>query len=248
MSLIEQVFLRIFLVLMIAGAIIVFRIILMLIQNGWNALVNRGKPKNKPQVQAKQPAKPPVTPVRQPPQPPVLPNQTAKPPVVPEPATIPEPAAVVTPRKPQEYKGTIPLDPDNTGIGGSWQGGAPAQYQAPIVKYTLRCLSGPYAGREMVLQPNTEIIMGRNPGCTIQFPPQTPGVSGIHCKLSVHQMDMPGKSVATAYLTDNNSTYGTFLGNGQRLVPGTPQAVADGTTFFLGSSTGPGFRVIRTEQ
>ena len=56
----------------------------------------------------------------------------------------------------------------------------------------------------------------------------TPGVSGRHCQVSFEQ----GQFV----LTDLNSTYGTFLSNGQRVAPNSPVTLPPKSSFYLGEA------------
>jgi len=237
MSLGEQIFMRIVVILFLSLVIFGFRVFVALIKKGWNALVNPGgKTQPKPQVQAKQPSKPPVTPV-QPPKPPVTPGQPPKPPVTPvQPPVTPvqPPVSLVTPQpqsyqppvqqKVQEYSGTIPLD-----LGGA---NFPQTPKSVNTGYYLLCVRGPLQGKRFEIGANGCTI-GRNPGNSISFPPQTPGVSGNHCRLAA----VNGQIL----LIDNNSTYGTYSGFGQKLNPGTPRPLQVGEAFFLGSPNGPGF-------
>lgn len=228
MDLGERLLMRIVVAVIVVGIVYVFRLIKKLLKFGWQSLKGSGNDANRiPQT----PVKPPVVP-------PAEIDQTAR-----------NPAEDRKPQKPQEYKGTIPLGDGSTSLGiPEEQKSSDYQpYIPPVIQYTLQCLSGPYAGRQMALKPNVKYTLGRNAGCTIQFPAQTPGVSGQHCTLEVEQTDMPGKSTVSVYLTDHNSTYGTYLGNGQRLVPGNREFLPDGTVFVLGSSTGPRFQIIKTE-
>ena len=140
-------------------------------------------------------------------------------------------------QKPQEYTGTIPLGDDD--------GGIPATEPVKQISYTLRSISGPFAGREMTLQPNREYTIGRNPGCTIRFPDQTPGISSSHCTLEYIRTEVTGGgSYQILYLTDS-STYGTYLEGGRRVPSGTRVDISEGAAFRLGTPTGPGFTIVK---
>ena len=56
----------------------------------------------------------------------------------------------------------------------------------------------------------------------------TPGVSSRHCQ--VHYDERDGVFV----VTDLNSTYGTFLANGQRISPNTPVKLPPKSSIYLG--------------
>lgn len=116
--------------------------------------------------------------------------------------------------------------------------GAPAQaaggYAAPapapvphVGAAAIVGVSGNFKGSTFVI--NSGLVVGRNPQkCSVCFPVDTKGVSGVHCEIR-----MNGASIV---LMDCGSSNGTFLGNGQRLQPNVPVAVANGTYFYLGSS------------
>lgn len=79
------------------------------------------------------------------------------------------------------------------------------------------------------LPPHGQLLIGRNPSdCNLVFPNNTPGVSGRHCSLS---WDSPSASFV---LTDLQSTYGTYLENGQKLAPGVSCHLRPGERFYLG--------------
>ena len=95
-------------------------------------------------------------------------------------------------------------------------------------KAVVRSLSPQHNGAGFPLN-GRQIIIGRNKAsCTVVFGEKTPGVSSRHCSLSYD------KSSGDFILTDLNSTYGTFLANGQKLVPQTPYHLHSGEQFYLG--------------
>lgn len=231
MSLGEQIVMRIAIILLLTAIIYGFRLMIALLKKGWNSLTNPG---GKAQTKAEAAQRPKAV---QPPKPPVIPNQPVTPPVIPSQPPVNSQRQPISsqpaPGKPQQYKGTVPLDP-----GNGFSGGFGFQQTPVSVNYCVQGVNGPFAGRRMMI-PSGGCTVGRNHGCTIQFPPQTPGVSGNHCKVDLVQMS--GIPATNIYLMDNNSTYGTYLENGQRLAPGMRHPLRAGEKFFLGSPSGPGF-------
>lgn len=69
------------------------------------------------------------------------------------------------------------------------------------------------------------VMIGRNSACGLRFPKDAPGVSASHCTV---QWD------GECFLVmDLNSTYGTFLMNGQKMTPNVPYRLRPGDRFFL---------------
>ncbi len=90
----------------------------------------------------------------------------------------------------------------------------------------LQGVKGVFAGRRFRL--DHEIHMGRNQKqCHIAYPPDTKGISGLHCSISVKE--------GRAFITDQNSTYGTTV-NGKKLISGQSCPLAVGDRICLGSS------------
>ena len=82
------------------------------------------------------------------------------------------------------------------------------------------------------------IIIGRDPqSCTVVFSKNTPGISGRHCEV------MWDGGTGDFILTDLNSTYGTFLSNGQKLEPNATYRLKPGESFYLAE----GANTIRVE-
>lgn len=94
-------------------------------------------------------------------------------------------------------------------------------------------LSGPLKGRVFPI-PRNGLTVGRSGSCDISFPPDTRGVSGNHCRLT---LDPQGRVL----LTDSRSTYGTYLGDGRRLPPYESIPLHNGQTFLLAGLDGPAF-------
>lgn len=90
---------------------------------------------------------------------------------------------------------------------------------------TLICEKGILAGRTFTV--GSGVIIGRNPEkCSVCFPLDTKGISGVHCEI---------RKTANGYeIIDRGSSYGTTLGNGQKLSPNVPVFLPDGTYFSLG--------------
>lgn len=71
------------------------------------------------------------------------------------------------------------------------------------------------------------VVIGRSPSCTIVFASDTPGISSRHC--SVEWNDLSGQFI----LKDLDSSYGTFLSSGERLIPNTAYTLKIGDIFYL---------------
>lgn len=99
-------------------------------------------------------------------------------------------------------------------------------HTAPVLTVSICGLKGHFAGRQFDL--SDKIIIGRDSNkCKIAFPLDAPGISGIHCEIYVSSQDV--------FLKDLNSSYGTFLAEGNKLVPNTATRVSKGTVFYVGS-------------
>lgn len=76
---------------------------------------------------------------------------------------------------------------------------------------------------------DTPLFIGRDAAsCKVVFAPDSVGVSGRHCAISFDSAS--GDFV----LTDLRSTYGTFLGNGERLTANRPYRLHSGDSFYTG--------------
>lgn len=96
--------------------------------------------------------------------------------------------------------------------------GTPAPRQ-----YRLVGTEGHYAGKRIAL--DHELKLGRNPSSDLDFPTDTPGISGSHCLLTPR--------TDCVLLTDLGSTYGTYLANGTRLTPHQSVKLQSGDRFYL---------------
>lgn len=102
---------------------------------------------------------------------------------------------------------------------------APAPSDRPA-RFCVTCERGGAAGKSV--QGSGAILIGRDPGrCTFVFPAKTPGISSVHCQI---------KATPDGFmLTDMDSSYGTFLGSGQRMTPQKAYRIPDGGKFYLAS-------------
>lgn len=98
----------------------------------------------------------------------------------------------------------------------------------------IQCVSGPLQGQ--IYPVGRKLLIGRDASCYIRMPDGTPGLSAKHCAVRA-----AGNG---ATLEDLNSSHGTFLADGRRLMPNNPEAIAVGTQFYLGSNR-LAFRLVR---
>ncbi len=76
---------------------------------------------------------------------------------------------------------------------------------------------------------NGSITLGRNSQkCNVCFPPDFTSISIVHCQIR--------QSGSGYEIIDLGSKNGTFLGNGQKLVPNVPTFIPDGTYFYLATA------------
>jgi S1-C subfamily serine protease len=108
-------------------------------------------------------------------------------------------------------------------VAGSAQA-APVIPAQPSVKAYIRATGGQFAGRNFDVK--NRVIIGRDASkCTIAFPVDSAGISGVHCEIYLES--------ATAYLRDLDSSYGTFLANGTKLPAKAPQRLNNGDRFYV---------------
>ncbi len=99
----------------------------------------------------------------------------------------------------------------------------------PVSRIRLLATSGPAAGQRfpMTAQP---VRIGRDASaCQIVLADGSGKISKVHCVVG---LDSSGSHI---FLEDQNSTNGTFLGNGQRLLPGQRMHLHSSATFYLGT-------------
>lgn len=88
----------------------------------------------------------------------------------------------------------------------------------------IKGVSGAMNGRSY--QVRDLITIGRNRDvCQVCYPVNTHGISGVHC-----QIQRQGKIYL---IIDKESSYGTYIGNGERLTPNVPRQLANGDFFYL---------------
>lgn len=104
---------------------------------------------------------------------------------------------------------------------------APAQGSGNSNGSVIICEKGVLAGRTFTV--GSGVIIGRNTEkCSVCLPIDTKGISGVHCEIR--------RTAKGFEIIDRGSSYGTFLGNGQKLTPNVPVYIPDGTYFTLGSA------------
>lgn len=92
---------------------------------------------------------------------------------------------------------------------------------------SLTCKKGEFSGAVFPVNVNDRIVIGRDLSCNIKFASDTPKVSRQHCTL-----EFDGHNV---WLTDNNSSFGTYLMDGTRLEPMKRVMLSPGMGFYLGN-------------
>lgn len=95
---------------------------------------------------------------------------------------------------------------------------------SPNKRPVLRGVTGQYAGEVFAI--GNPLTLGRDASrCNIVFDPNTPGVSSCHCTVQY--------TGGSFILTDNGSSYGTFLANGKNLSANVPEPLYAGDSFYL---------------
>ena len=93
-------------------------------------------------------------------------------------------------------------------------------------KITLIGKTGIHSSAEISV--SQEILIGRDAKvCQLVYPSTERIISSVHCKIQVVNDEV--------YLTDMNSTNGTFLENGTKLNPLSPVRILNGQGFYLGN-------------
>lgn len=134
----------------------------------------------------------------------------------------------------KKAKVTTPGGSGSSHSGGS--GGYPGQNNGATViiqgqqtmqrRLVVTCERGPLKGQSV--SSYSSIRVGRNPSaCQLAFPDTTPGVSKMHCELSL----TPGGAI----VSDLGSTYGTYLSDGKKLMPGEKRNVGNDGIVLVGS-------------
>lgn len=115
--------------------------------------------------------------------------------------------------------------------GNAGRGGTPAARPAEAMAVgrailTVRATGQLNHGKAYELSAGGSLIFGRDPQrANVSFPPDTKGVSGLHCEIKIKE--------GVPVLIDRNSTYGTFFSNGSRLEPNVPYKIKGHVKFYL---------------
>jgi hypothetical protein len=118
---------------------------------------------------------------------------------------------------------TVPMpqpEPQLAGVGAG--PAAPVALPQPL---SLRGLAGMYSG-SVFPSPRGSLVIGRDARiANIVYPPDTRGISSVHCEVR-HENGI-------FVLIDKNSSNGTFLADGTRLMPERPYPIARRSGFYL---------------
>ncbi|MGN0164411.1 MAG: RDD family protein [Candidatus Ornithomonoglobus sp.] len=96
-------------------------------------------------------------------------------------------------------------------------------------KHLLIGMSGVNAGKNYTVT-NSGIMIGRDSlSCRVLFPGSSKGVSRMHCVVTYN----PHTNMYI--VSDRNSTCGTYLANGTRIMPSVPMALRSGDRFYVGA-------------
>jgi hypothetical protein len=104
-------------------------------------------------------------------------------------------------------------------------GAGPAQPYAMLPPLSLRCLAGMYSGN-VFPSPHGRLVIGRDSRlANIVYPPDMRDISSVHCEVRLEN--------GMYLLIDRNSTNGTFLADGTRLMPEQPYQINRRSEFYL---------------
>lgn len=95
----------------------------------------------------------------------------------------------------------------------------------------IKGLTGIYQNASVDLRSGAIVVMGRDPGrCQMIFDEKScPEISKTHCSIRYDSMTQ------TYFVTDLNSTNGTFTNSDRRLRPNMPERLPRGAVIYLGS-------------
>lgn len=151
-------------------------------------------------------------------------------------AAIAAAAALILRKKAQPKAAAVPAAAVNAAeTVGAYVPAVPAAFEKPAAPAAaqndsglrFQGVSGVFAGKRFSI--SGQIRMGRdNKANDFAFPADTKGISSQHCVLIYTDSKL--------YLKDVGSTYGTYLGNGQRLAAGQAVELRIGDRFYLGST------------
>ncbi len=111
-------------------------------------------------------------------------------------------------------------------------GPVPVPTPDSAAKFQVRGVGGVMNGRVFPL--NNVLRFGRGRQCSVLFPQDAPGISSLHCTLTMED----GRAV----LRDENSSYGTYLGKNVRMEPRVSYNLQVGDVFTLAEG-GQSFRL-----
>ncbi len=97
----------------------------------------------------------------------------------------------------------------------------------------LQGIAGCYSGQRIPI--NGQILIGRGPDCSLQFPQDTNGVSRKHCILRLNGNQL--------LIQDLGSSFGTYINGNVRLNANQAASLRPGDRIFIGSN-GQGFVVV----
>lgn len=89
----------------------------------------------------------------------------------------------------------------------------------------MACIQGYFKGRERPVVKGQTVTIGRNPSCSIHYPPDMRGVSRTQCSLMLDDQER-------LCIRDDGSTYGTYMEQG-RLEPEVWYAIRPGGVFWF---------------
>ncbi len=108
----------------------------------------------------------------------------------------------------------------NVSRRGSSRGSENGRGTGRPLEWGLVCRKGYYAGRHWRFKPGVPVVFGREPRCTVPYPPDDHRISRKQCSV---MLDRQGR----LYVRDEKSTNGTFL-NQRALPPSVWQQVTKG--------------------
>jgi len=116
--------------------------------------------------------------------------------------------------------------------------GKTAPKTSDSVEFVLIGIGGAMDKKEIVV-PAGGLTIGRDSSrCTLVYSMEEPGISGVHCTVTV--------SGGMLLVKDENSSYGTFCNN-RKLAAGTTQPVQNGERFYLAEPQNTFLVTIRTK-
>ena len=87
-------------------------------------------------------------------------------------------------------------------------------------------VGGAMAGNIFPIEDAT-IVIGRDVSkCAVIYPPDTAGISNVHCQIK--------KAYPCVEITDLGSSYGTYYENGVKMQKNTPYKLGNGEAFYIG--------------